>query len=489
MTEGALDGASVRTGVRPARPMGARVRLSPRLWWQASQALADFVTISLAAALTYLLYLESGIGRAHFNPALYLQLDLLGSALTVFALHGTGEYSRERGLLRIESIRRIIVAVGTGMALTLVVSFLVRLTSYSRVTMLAVLPAVILALTAQRFFWWWMQDRYMSTRRRPVLVYGAGETGRVLAQHLLDEHHLGLVPVAFLDDKPELRGVEVKVGAGTDGERLPVLGGESDLDGAVRSLHPEAVFLAMPSAPSSRIAHLVAQLEARGMEFYCVPSAGDLLFASLTFGQIAGMPVFSRRAAESSAVYDFVKRAVDLVAASTLLVFTSPLLLLGSLLVKLTSPGPVLFRQTRIGLNGRQFTIFKLRTMRTDAPKYAPHPTDSGDPRITTVGKWLRKSSIDELPQLFNVVRGEMSLVGPRPEMPFVVGEYNGIQKLRLLVKPGVTGLWQISADRAFRIHDNIRYDLYYVERRSLILDAAIMLVTPFVLFARDHTA
>jgi len=166
---------------------------------------------------------------------------------------------------------------------------------------------------------------------------------------------------------------------------------------------------------------------------------------------------------------------------------TWPLILAGAAAIRLDSPGPVFFRQKRIGLGGRAFTIYKLRTMRQDAPAYAEHPRTTDDPRITAVGRFLRRSCIDELPQLWNVLRGEMSLVGPRPEMPQLVQEYREVQRERLAVKPGITGLWQISADRAFRIHDNMQYDLYYIEHRGLTLDLAILMMTPFVMMARDR--
>jgi lipopolysaccharide/colanic/teichoic acid biosynthesis glycosyltransferase len=202
---------------------------------------------------------------------------------------------------------------------------------------------------------------------------------------------------------------------------------------------------------------------------------------------VAGIPVFSPRRPASSLLYDLARRAMDVAGAALLLALSLPLLAAAAALIRLTAGGPVLFSQQRVGLNGRPFSIHKLRTMLPDAPPQAPHPRRADDPRITLVGRVLRRLSIDELPQLWNVLRGEMSLVGPRPEMPFVVDEYDAIQRQRLAVKPGITGLWQISADRAFRIHDNVHYDLYYVEHRSFSLDVAILLMTPFVLLARDR--
>ena len=180
------------------------------------------------------------------------------------------------------------------------------------------------------------------------------------------------------------------------------------------------------------------------------------------------------------------KRILDIVGSLVLLVATAPILLVAGLLVRWSSPGPVMFKQRRVGLNGRLFTIYKLRTMHRESPSYAFHPDTPSDERVTRVGRWLRKSSLDELPQLYNILRGDMSLVGPRPEMPFIVASYDDTQLQRLMVKPGLTGLWQISLDRAFRIHDNIHHDLYYVEQHSLAVDLAILILTPFMLMTQQ---
>ena len=474
-----------RTGTAPA--VATPLELTPRYRWKVTQASLDFATVFAAAMLTYWLYLVSGIGKGHFHPLFYAKIHLAVAAITVFALHGFGEYGSALGLLRIESIRRIVQAVVSALLLTLTLSFLIKLPHYSRLDVVMLCPVAILALTGQRYLLWRVQDRRAASVREPVLVYGAGETGRLLAQHLLDEHQLGLVPVGFLDDDRELHGTEVRVGPGRAGQRIPVVGGEQEVEAVLKRLHARMVFLAMPSAPSKRTAQIVASLERRGIPFYGVPSAGDLLFSSVRFGQVAGLPVFTRRFPGTDRVYETIKRVTDLVGATLLLVALSPILLLAAAAVRLTSSGPVIFRQTRVGLHGRPFTILKLRTMRVDSPRYDLHPEEADDGRITPVGRWLRRTSIDELPQLVNVLQGEMSLVGPRPEMPFVVDRYNDIQRLRLTVKPGVTGLWQISADRAFRIHDNLQYDLYYVDHRSALLDMAIVCATPFVLLARDR--
>jgi exopolysaccharide biosynthesis polyprenyl glycosylphosphotransferase len=465
-----------------------QVRVSPKLRWQVTQIGLDLLTVFAAAMLTYSVYLVSGIGRSHFNPLIYAQLNIAFSAVTVFALHGYGGYRDELGLLRIDAVRKILRAVFAGVLLTLGLSFVVKFPNVSRITVIMLGPTTMFALAAQRFMLWWLRDRSESVKgAAPVLVYGAGETGRLLAQRMLDEHQLDLVPVGFLDDEHALHGTEMKVRPGLDGKRLPVYGGEESLRQAFAASGSAAVFVAMPSAPSERITHIITLLESLRIPFFFVPSAGDLLFSTLRFGQVAGMPVFARRTPGASRFYGLVKRAMDVLGSICLLVLTSPLMGLAALLVRLSSPGPVLFTQERVGLDGKPFTVFKLRTMRREAPPYARHPSSASDDRVTRTGHWLRRFSIDELPQLVNVLRGEMSLVGPRPEMPFVAEEYSTIEQQRLTVKPGVTGLWQISADRAFSINENIQYDLYYIENRSVGLDLAILLVTPFVLLAKNR--
>lgn len=171
---------------------------------------------------------------------------------------------------------------------------------------------------------------------------------------------------------------------------------------------------------------------------------------------------------------DVGHRGLALVALALL----SPVMIGVALLIRLDDGGPVLFRQTRIGANGRQFAILKFRSMRADAPKYGESPREKRDPRITRIGRVIRKLSLDELPQLINVLRGEMRLVGPRPEMPFICEGYTPRQRKRLEVPPGLTGLWQISPHRNDPIHDHVEYDLAYRHARSPILDAAIIIAT-----------
>jgi lipopolysaccharide/colanic/teichoic acid biosynthesis glycosyltransferase len=192
--------------------------------------------------------------------------------------------------------------------------------------------------------------------------------------------------------------------------------------------------------------------------------------------------VICRDMVSKNMFYPYAKRTIDIFLATTLLIILCPLFIVVACLVKATSSGPIIFTQKRVGLNGKLFDIYKFRTMFTYAPRYGYHPTHKYDPRVTFIGRWLRRSSIDELPQLLNIIKGDMSFVGPRPEMPFIVEKYNEEQRKRLTVTPGLTGPWQISPDRAFPIHENIHHDLSYIQNRSLLFDTKIMISTPLAL-------
>jgi lipopolysaccharide/colanic/teichoic acid biosynthesis glycosyltransferase len=178
--------------------------------------------------------------------------------------------------------------------------------------------------------------------------------------------------------------------------------------------------------------------------------------------------------------YSVFKRLIDILLSALLILLTLPVSLAVAILVKATSPGPVFFRQERTGQSGTPFIMLKFRSMYVDTPHYGRSPESSQDKRITPAGRFLRKTSLDELPQLWNVLIGQMSLVGPRPEMPYVTQTYSPLERRRLSVPQGLTGFWQLSGDRKFVIHQAIEYDLYYIENRGIFLDFAILLHTLF---------
>lgn len=185
---------------------------------------------------------------------------------------------------------------------------------------------------------------------------------------------------------------------------------------------------------------------------------------------------------------NIIKPFLDFIVAIILLIITFPIGLIISLLIKLDSPGPVLFKQIRVGKDGKEFLIYKFRTMYQHVPSQDRSPTSDSDPRITKLGKFLRKTSLDELPQLINIIKGDMSFVGPRPEQKFIVDKYyTDYEKQRLLVKPGITGLWQISMERTKPIHENLYYDFHYIREVSFLLDCKILIKTILVM-AKSNT-
>lgn len=180
-----------------------------------------------------------------------------------------------------------------------------------------------------------------------------------------------------------------------------------------------------------------------------------------------------------------IKRIFDIIFSMVVLVILSPLYVFIAFLVGLDSEGPIIFKQTRVGKDGKYFTIYKFRSMRTksdpDPENYQPISLD--DQRITKLGRFLRATCLDEIPQFFNVLKGDMSIVGPRPEIGFIADRYDAIQRKRLLIKPGITGIWQIKADRSRPIHENINFDFCYIENMSFFLDLEIIAKTVSVIF------
>ncbi len=286
-----------------------------------------------------------------------------------------------------------------------------------------------------------------------------------------------MLPVGFLDDDTARHQHSVKSNEMGPKHGLPVLGGEEML-AHCEKLGVDQVIIALPSAKFDRNQRLVELCVANELKYAIVPNSYDQFIQQIEMFEIGGIPILRRRQNSASYVYLMLKRALDFFVSLGMIIALSPLYLVIGLAIKLESKGLVIFKQKRVGLRGREFSFYKFRSMFTDVEKYARTPSDASDPRITKVGRWLRRMSFDELPQLFNVLRGDMSLVGPRPEMPFIVSKYTPLERQRLEAKPGITGVWQISCARGEPIHTNMEYDLFYLQNRSMLLDLAILAKT-----------
>ncbi|MBI3272913.1 MAG: sugar transferase [Planctomycetes bacterium] len=284
----------------------------------------------------------------------------------------------------------------------------------------------------------------------------------------------------------------------------PVLGSADRLAVLIREHALDEVWIAMPSAERAVIKGLLDVCLEMRISWKIVPDLYAILVDWLKLDSLGGVPLLGMRRSNITGVNVLLKRLMDLALASVLLVLFGPLMLVVALLIKLTSPGPVLFKQKRVGQDGRRFVFLKFRSMypRTRQAKHRDFATawvhGSGraveeergrqvykmtrDPRVTPIGRLLRKFSLDELPQLFNVLKGDMSVIGPRPPIPYEVDVYKEWHRRRLEAKPGITGLWQVRGRNRLPFDEMVKLDIYYIENWSVVLDLQIMFKTVWVM-------
>jgi exopolysaccharide biosynthesis polyprenyl glycosylphosphotransferase len=325
---------------------------------------------------------------------------------------------------------------------------------------------------------------------RRVVAVGGVEGIRDLADQLREEPYVGYTIVGACLPSP------------TDPAELPnvpILGSLTQVLAALDEVGADTVAVAAgPGMSPAVLRRLSWELEGTGIGLVVAPALLDTAGPRISVRPVAGLPLLHVEEPELTGVRQVMKATVEWICATTAFLFLLPVLISLAIIVRLDSAGAPLFRQTRVGRNGREFTVYKLRTMRADAESLLDSLREQNeatdgllfkireDPRITRVGRVLRKFSLDELPQLWNVVRGDMALVGPRPPLPGEVAQYGAEVARRLLVRPGITGLWQVSGRSNLSWDDSVRLDLYYVENWSLSLDAMIVWKTIFAILGRD---
>jgi exopolysaccharide biosynthesis polyprenyl glycosylphosphotransferase len=342
-------------------------------------------------------------------------------------------------------------------------------------------------------------QRWARARRlvgKPVLIMGAGVVGAQVARRLESHPEYGLVPVGFLDEDP--RSI-----AEVGGRDVPVLGTVEDLDDAVRSTGVRNLIVAFSSVADARVSRLIQRCQELGVEVSVVPRMFDTINNRVGYDTVGGLPLMSFTTVNPRGLQFAVKHALDRVLALGFLFVLSPVILSVALAVRLSSAGPVLFRQRRVGRDGKAFDLFKFRSMRVRPGEHLQEEEGSslefllggdtapggveGDDRRTPIGRLLRRSSLDELPQLFNVLKGDMSLIGPRPERPeFVELFMNDITRYgdRHRVKSGITGWAQVHGLRGqTSLAERVEWDNYYIAHWSLGLDAKILALTVAALF------
>ena len=321
------------------------------------------------------------------------------------------------------------------------------------------------------------KDRQEFQRR--VLIVGAGPVGREFEKQILRNSQLGLTVVGFLDDDPK------KLANNED-----ILGVLSKAESIIENRHIDDVVIALPQRAYLQTNQLVGELHHLAVKVWVIPDYFRLSLHKAAIDEFAGIPMLDLRAPALNDYQRMIKRAFDLVLSLLVMPVALPVMGISALVIRLEKPdGPILLRQARVGENGKIFRMLKFRTMVPNAEelRHLVEKTDEAgniihksldDPRVTCSGRFLRRTSLDEIPQLINVLKGDMSLVGPRPELPYLVDQYETWQRQRFAIPQGITGWWQINGRSDKPMHLNTEDDLYYVQNYSIFLDLYILFKT-----------
>jgi exopolysaccharide biosynthesis polyprenyl glycosylphosphotransferase len=445
----------------------------------AAEALADLITISAAVTLGYTAYYQLALGKhVYYSTHAVVGASLVLASFMVLMLDRVGAYGRGNSLLRVRETERVLRVSAQALLIALALSFFGSFL-FSRWVLVICAVLVPLSLFVQKTFTY-LFIRSLHSRGygiEKVLIYGAGCTGRRVFSVLSQSPKLGLDPVAFVDEDPNKTGATVFEMGYERRRSAPVLPGPITREW-LENQGIDLVIIAIPAVGREKFIQTVQEALSANARVSFVPSHFLPSDPLVDYQDIDGVLLASFGKYPRRFGYEMAKRVCDVVGSLLLMILGLPVLAILALLIKLDSRGPVFFLQERVGQNGKLFSMLKFRTMQTSAAPYDLSPRTSKDPRITRIGRLLRLTSFDELPQLVNVFRGSMSMVGPRPEMPFIVDQYGEREWQRLQVKPGLTGLWQLSGDRAFLIHENVEYDLYYIQHRNFFMDMAILLHT-----------
>jgi exopolysaccharide biosynthesis polyprenyl glycosylphosphotransferase len=411
----------------------------------------------------------------------YIRLAVLEGLLASILLATHGLYDLERPRSWPVRLRSIISSSSTALVLAVTVSYFLGDQAFSRLWLasgwvVSVVGLAIWRAVAHRVYEG-LREAFSPANR--VLIVGANRLGRELAAELKGEYQV----VGYVDNGSDLEHLE-----------LPLLGPVSQLEELVQAYAVDELIIALPANRREQVSTMLARGFRRHVQVKLLPELGELVPGRFQVHDLGGrryigfVPV---------AAVSWAKRALDLVLVGLGVLGIAPVLGIIALAIKLDSRGPVFYRQTRVGKDGRQFSMLKFRSMCIDADRrleeLRKHNEATGplfkmrrDPRVTAVGRVLRRWSLDELPQLINVLRGEMSLVGPRPPLPSEVAKYEEWQLGRLRAVPGLTGLWQVSGRSEVPFHDMVRLDLHYIRNWSMSLDLEILLRTiPAVLTNR----
>jgi exopolysaccharide biosynthesis polyprenyl glycosylphosphotransferase len=480
-----LDGP--RGSVAASRPRSLSHRAAPTWVRKYSAALIVFEALAAAAAGAAVVFTRPG--------GLDVESNLFWSALVLVVawpvlLGITGAHSERVFGTGSDEYRRVGRAGFLLLAITGFVSYAMVL-ELSRAFVVLAMPALVVVTAIGRYAARCYLRRLRSVGRctKRVVVVGRGGAVLELVEQLQRENYAGLKVVAACTTTSD----RVRVGE----EAGVAVGSLDDVVAFAGRFHADTIAVTSASETAAQyLRQLSWQLEGTGIELLVAPGLIEVAGPRLHIRPFEGLPLLSVEQPSFEGWRRVVKGGVDRAVAGFALLLLAPVMAILALAVRCTSPGPVLYRQERIGVNGRSFTMLKFRSMVADADRQLDTLSQDNisdgllfkiraDPRITPVGRWLRRLSLDELPQLFNILGGSMSLVGPRPPLPREVANYDSQVSRRLLVKPGLTGLWQISGRSDLPWEESVRLDLRYVENWSLALDLLILWKTGRAVLSR----
>ena len=468
----------------------SRLVVLPPDWLPLALLAGDAVIVAASILASYWYYVNIDPLRRAAGAALpfapYIPAIAVAILITLFSLAINQQYRSWRGRTLMDLLLGLYIGVGLAAVLVLAGISLGNLgADYSRLTITyAVLLAAVL-MTAERYF----LRQYETRLRRQgigtekVLLVGTGRGSEMLVRRMAMFPQYGFQVRGVLDDTRVI---------GSEFAGTKVVGRVNDLPSKASELGVDQVFIAMADYDRSRVVHLIKQCEDQQLEFKVIPDLLDVMSTRTEVNSLDGLPLVGVRHSRLTGLNSTIKRTVDIVVGAIAFVVLAIPMLVVALIIKLTSPrGPVLFRQQRIGMRRRPFVVYKFRTMIPDAEAAGPQVALPGDPRTTPFGRFMRKVSIDELPQLWNVLKGDMSLVGPRPQPTFFDEQYS-VEVPRYLerqqVRPGLTGWAEVNDLRgAAPIVDRTVYDVYYIENWSLVLDIKIIMLTALRLFFQRH--
>jgi exopolysaccharide biosynthesis polyprenyl glycosylphosphotransferase len=438
--------------------------------------LADTLGIMLCWALAYELriHLTGLLFDGPLNPRVnyVLALPLIVLIWLACAVN-SGLYAHREKTSQLNNLIHIFRTCFWGLVWTMAIAYFFKDSLDLGRSVVGLMPALIF------IHLWWTRTITRKVKqahfRRGIgltraLIVGAGQTGREVLRRLVHHPEVGYDIIGFVDNDLSLRGAEI--------EDKHVLGDSAHLAELIARHDVEEVFIALPSLTLNESLSMIVRAEGSGATFKLVSNVLQVITQEIKVDEIGNLPVIPIPDGSMPWHQAALKRLFDLVGSLILLIALSPVWLYVAWVIRRRGDGSVLFSHDRVGRAGGLFRLHKFRTMHTGVEPHETAPDEGNDPRIISELAWLRRTSLDEIPQLLNVLRGEMSLVGPRPEMPFIVERYEEWQRRRLVVKPGLTGLWQVIGRKNLPLSMNLEYDFYYIKNQSFWLDLSFLLRT-----------